>query len=875
MNGILKYLHDWSKDLPNWQSDALRQVLENGSIPPEGILELAKMAAPGAFPNEEPREALPLAQSAASSLELAESEVILTEISEAANVNAISSTTPLRFATDGLTAIYGDNGAGKSGYTRILKKICAAKDTNESIWNDARIQTPRSPARAKVTYVVNGEIKSDYWENDKPFDECLKAMSVFDSRCAKIYINAEHNIAYLPFGLSAPEALAKTCGAVKQRLDSLAAQINISTGTLSDIDQDTKIGKLLTTLLKGASCGPLLKEHANVNPADIVRHQELKEALAEADPAAKARQLTAIIRELTTAQQKSDRLYRVFSDEKINNLQRLAGNLADAKLAAEAAAKILDSEGPALPGTGTAGSWKLLFDAAQSYSQEFPHNHGHFPNLPEGSPCPLCQQPLSDKASKRIESFQQFLANEAALNLEKALLEQIAAKEFLVSSDNRSALASSILLEAIDSYDPGLKSTLEQEAQLRALEFDKIIKSLNTGHWDTFDFPISPSLALNNLIVRLTGLVEELNNLANGTRAQQELEFKEIDAAIKLSNNQDALDQLISSLTRKHALTKASKAINTRPISNMIGTILRKAVTPELEQAISSEMANLRIDGHTISLSSSAPKGRPIQSLSLALPSQAPTAEILSEGEQRTLAIAYFLAEASVNPTSTGIIFDDPVSSLDHARREEIARRLVELSQSRQVIVFTHDLYFLQLLEEGCKVREAAFSPRYLRWANNNPGQVEEDHPFAGLTAAKRIKSLNASIQQAAAANRRGDEIFNILAENCFKLIRETWERAIEEVLLNGTIQRFSKNISPDRLAVVDIEPEDKAMIIEGHIQCNYFVHDRPMAGGPRIPKVEDLEREINRLSDFVAIINDRRSAQKAALKLRNANQST
>jgi len=37
-------------------------------------------------------------------------------------------------------------------------------------------------------------------------------------------------------------------------------------------------------------------------------------------------------------------------------------------------------------------------------------------------------------------------------------------------------------------------------------------------------------------------------------------------------------------------------------------------------------------------------------------------------------------------------VLDDPVASLDQARREYVARRLVGESRDRQVIVFTHDL---------------------------------------------------------------------------------------------------------------------------------------------------------------------------------------
>ena len=54
------------------------------------------------------------------------------------------------------------------------------------------------------------------------------------------------------------------------------------------------------------------------------------------------------------------------------------------------------------------------------------------------------------------------------------------------------------------------------------------------------------------------------------------------------------------------------------------------------------------------------------------------TSEIISEGESKAVALAEFLAEISCSPTSSGVIFDDPVSSLDHLIRENVAKEFVK-----------------------------------------------------------------------------------------------------------------------------------------------------------------------------------------------------
>src|SRR5690606_28260094 len=53
------------------------------------------------------------------------------------------------------------------------------------------------------------------------------------------------------------------------------------------------------------------------------------------------------------------------------------------------------------------------------------------------------------------------------------------------------------------------------------------------------------------------------------------------------------------------------------------------------------------------------------------------------------------MAELPTTENKSGIVFDDPVSSLDHMHRETVAKRLIAEAVHRQVIVFTHDLAFL------------------------------------------------------------------------------------------------------------------------------------------------------------------------------------
>jgi wobble nucleotide-excising tRNase len=74
---------------------------------------------------------------------------------------------------------------------------------------------------------------------------------------------------------------------------------------------------------------------------------------------------------------------------------------------------------------------------------------------------------------------------------------------------------------------------------------------------------------------------------------------------------------------------------------------------------------------------------------------------VLSEGDKRALALAFFLARLHLdkNIGEKVVVFDDPMSSFDRNRRHETIRQLVMLSsKAKQLIVLTHDKFFAREL---------------------------------------------------------------------------------------------------------------------------------------------------------------------------------
>ena len=84
-------------------------------------------------------------------------------------------------------------------------------------------------------------------------------------------------------------------------------------------------------------------------------------------------------------------------------------------------------------------------------------------------------------------------------------------------------------------------------------------------------------------------------------------------------------------------------------------------------------------------------------------------ATTLSEGDKRTLAFAFFFArlQAEANLGDKLVVLDDPVSSFDRNRRRESLRLIVDLAgRCRQLLVMSHDAYFVRELKERLGERE-------------------------------------------------------------------------------------------------------------------------------------------------------------------------
>jgi energy-coupling factor transporter ATP-binding protein EcfA2 len=239
-------------------------------------------------------------------------------------------------------------------------------------------------------------------------------------------------------------------------------------------------------------------------------------------------------------------------------------------------------------------------------------------------------------------------------------------------------------------------------------------------------------------------------------------------------------------------------------------------------------------------------------SLKLNTEQKAGVVDVLSEGERRSVALAFFLAEVAASKHRGGIIIDDPVSSLDHSRRSYVARRLVAESAIRQTIVFTHDIVFLLELEDQITKVSGSCERRVIFRSAGSSGVLAKAAPWIIQNVKSRIGTLRNDLQKLQALERADDpEAFRLATKAWFELLRETWERVVEEKVFNGVVSRFSPGIQTQRLAKVLVTAGMAKAVEEAMTQASAWTHDQGAALGKPTATGADLKQALDDLETF------------------------
>ncbi len=855
---LLVEVLNWGIGLSPWQSDAMRRLFSKLPLATDDLDDLyALLKSEQGI--EDPKERVPLPLSADDVPSGAESklDVKLLAIKDLIGVNAIAENQALAFAQKGLTVIYGDNGSGKSGYSRVLKKACRARDQNEPIRPNANSSVKKGAAKATFEASVDGSVSQLVWEDGKVAPVQLSNLSIFDARCARAYLDDEDDFSYVPYGLDIVEGLADICRDFQGRIRDEQVHCAVDKTVFGDLNQsNTAVGALIRGLSAKTDVA-VVEKLATLTTDEVARHGELGKSLKADNPKEKAKQLksrAARVRKLSISA--SARIAIVNNDE-LKNLKDLSEAYHLAKSAAELAAKDFEQNESLLPATG-GDAWKELYEAARKFSLEA-YSGKDIAALGAQDPCPLCQEPLNDGAA-RLASFDAFVRNETAeamINARKLL----GAKYKPFENAKMALDFDDILFNEITDLNKDVAvATREFEGALLKRQ-KAMVSACANRDWDSVPaLPDSPVKQLEALSAALDQEADDLEKAADeAARAALQKEFDELDARQAISKLKELVLTAIGKYSVAAKLSKCATAVKTNSITKKTNELAEKIVNKELADALNAEFQALGANNLHVSLDTRAVKGKTLHKLKLELPNAVNPAEILSEGEQRAIAIGSFLAEVKMSSNAGGIIFDDPVSSLDHRRREYVAERLVGEALDRQVVVFTHDVYFLCVLMESAARKSVPVEAQSLTRRPEGFGVAISDLPFEGMGTRARVKALRARHQCINAHfNKGNEEEFRKETIDCYRQLRLAWERAVEEVLFQGVVLRFRKGVETSRLISVVVEDEDYQLIEESMSKCSNYAHDQALMGGTAIPMPDELLKDVEQLDAWRLAVDDR-----------------
>jgi hypothetical protein len=178
---ILQELFGWATGLPTWQQDAISRLIAKGTLDATDLEDLyALMKLAHGISDSKGRVAKPIDPSSIPVNPNSSSLIQITSIRNLQFVNALAENQILPIAATGLTAIYGNNGAGKSGYSRVLKRACRARDQNEQIRPNAALPPGKSgKATATFDLLIDGVESAVEWIDKQAAPEVLGAIAIF------------------------------------------------------------------------------------------------------------------------------------------------------------------------------------------------------------------------------------------------------------------------------------------------------------------------------------------------------------------------------------------------------------------------------------------------------------------------------------------------------------------------------------------------------------------------------------------------------------------------------------------------------------------------------------------------------------------------
>ena len=841
MRSLAKEISDWANRRPNWQRGVIARLAAGEELAHSDYDEVARRLADG-------ERAWDISDVPAdwSRIGAADGPAQLIELTIRSGVNALAEGETLRFGLNGLTVVYGDNGSGKSGYARLLKRAVGARVQEEVLPNIFQDQDDAQPA-AEIVYAIGGVRSAPCEWRSAP--EELQRIRFFDASCSHAYLTSESDVTYRPAELFVLDGLVEACDGVGRQLDLFWHENNERAAALPAVSPDGEAARFIANLSPQTE-NPAIDDACRVEPNTGVRIQLLRQEdgrIRSSNPGQERARLKALAGRCRQIANHLHLCVEALGPDAalaVAEQRRVATELrASATIAAQ---QSFQNEPVAGAGSDT---WRVLWEAARSFSEQEAFAGEPFPVVGADAKCVLCHQDLDPAARSRMERFEAWVRDETEQRAADAEREAAAATTRI----GRFRIVPSEVLAAVE--------VLGIDEQELARDCQKALDELGTLVEDITEGRGTDAAALNSA----DDAARALRGKARGFEASASLvsseqfeknvaaireELTELEDRLLLAAAQDVIHGEVARLRERERIEHARRQTNTSAITRKSSELTRDFVTARMQEQFAAETHRLRLK-RLVLKDAGGQKGRLKNQPAFEGAVQNPPIErVLSEGEQRALGLAGFFTEAALDASGSALVLDDPASSFDHVHRALAAERLAEFAADRQVIVFTHDIAFVAELHQAATQAETPFIERSVELrGDGTPGICRDSHPWKAKSVTTRFDELERDLARfrKTLEGSSQEERIRETADWAGKL-SETWERIIRAAITSPLFDPGTQHVAPKRFRLlVSISPEDNRVFQESYSRISRWVrrHDKSLEVNSVPPRIEELEDEL------------------------------
>lgn len=672
------YLLEFSNNKPEWLKTLIKEAIDtNGSISETRQNEIFDNLLNGTHLQEQAVQTAPVQQPT--------KKLLFESLTHVSGVNALCENQTIKFSPD-VTVLYGLNGSGKSGYFRVLNNMSGGvhKEIKPNIYKDGG---ERKSINVSIKYKLGNSSNTYNWTNSRTTLPDLNGVKVFDSSYLNGLLqtkNPDETLVY-PLGLHLFGYIANILDAYALKLNEQIASEKSNFPIIKTEDLSDPVKSLFN----------------NKEDFDITKCKALTEKFSFSDTennslTEKENELILLLQNnfqdtinLRTKQNKELSTFVDKLNSVIRDLKSYGEELVKALTTFEAAkskneiarqrSEVLKN----LPKTDTQ-EWKTFIQAGHNYSalleQEKPQK------------CPYCHQELKSEAVGIIAAYADFLSDTSEKELNDAskklsdIRDKIEKLDVVISltDEVKNVITKSVELQKKIDQLSSCKTLLQAEKNTEKIQLPKV------------DFSAELEI-IENKQKEYKNAIEQLNASKSEKDKKVEELQKEI-ASLKekkaISNQKTDIDKYFSIHDKIKTIEKKKLETKTNQITILANQAQKDLLTNTLKTNFEKELKALGRQKLQVQLEViNGSKGK--CNTQLKLTGNNSVLDILSEGEQKAVALAMFFAE--IQDENYPIILDDPVTSLDHEIAGMLAKRLLDFSN--QVIVFCHNKLFLDGFE--------------------------------------------------------------------------------------------------------------------------------------------------------------------------------